>query len=268
MTTLLPALSAVLLLVGALFLQVRRLQRLPRSLMSAWREGADDFRALQARSFPWTGVRATADEVQPMSLGAWTDAVCPSLAGPLAFPHLNDALARQLTTRFDWSGEPPVRRALLCAMWHQGRGDIRACRVVLDALAWSSPAGLHGTAEALARDQVKAYPLMDVFMDAMAKRHAWSETALMGMLIIARRKAQLPTSDFGWLRHHDMPLFLALSSVGSRAFLPEALGAAVHLMAEVREGRGIETPCVGDGTRGILATEAHGYRDDRVLHGH
>lgn len=114
-------------------------------------------------------------------------------------------------------------------------------------------------ADALLRDPLIAAPL-----SRLRAAHAFTPTALMGLLVDARRGAGvLPPAAFVWLRLVDRPLWHALASLGFEADVPgrylhpnprvEAAGVRDHWATERLLGHALPEPHVN---RALAAIEA------------
>ncbi|MFZ4761867.1 MAG: hypothetical protein ACOYK8_03535 [Alphaproteobacteria bacterium] len=79
--------------------------------------------------------------------------------------------------------------------------------------------------------------------EKIAARHAFTSTAMLGLLAWARQRGGvLAPAQFVWLRAVDRALWYPLNNLGRRAFLPEASGAMSHYYAELAAARPLLTP--------------------------
>lgn len=94
-------------------------------------------------------------------------------------------------------------------------------------------------------------------VQARWQAHAYSYTALMDLLSLARTKGVLTTADFIWLKPVNRTLWYALNSLGApwapldKTAHAEAAGPFAHALAERALGMAIPEPEVGPGVDAI-----------------
>lgn len=170
------------------------------------------------------------------------------------------AFARQL--RRPWNGlkDAPIHvKALIVAFALRGGKKGDECYDLLGKLSrgWAN----HGSvAKAVAKDGelakiIRKYssdpaimaPALDV-----ARRHAWTETALAAVLTWARGQGGvLASADFIWLRAEDRGLWYVMNSVGRHTSHVEAAGAMAHWKAEQVTKRPMPEPDVDEAVFGL-----------------
>jgi intracellular multiplication protein IcmP len=104
-----------------------------------------------------------------------------------------------------------------------------------------------------------AAPLVKV-----AERHAWVETAMIGMFVESRRaKGILASARFLWLKTVDRTMWYALNNAGGNAMMIEAAGISAHYKAEMQFGFPLRQPFVGQAAKALLLDYLD-LADDRV----
>ena len=170
------------------------------------------------------------------------------------------AFSRQL--RRPWNGlkDAPIHvKALIIAFALRGGRKEKDCYALLGQLAhgWAS----HGSiAKAVAKDKELAKTLRKWSVDPavmaaaldVARRHAWTETAMAATLSWARSNGGvLASADFVWLRAEDRGLWYVLNSVGRFTSHIEAAGAIAHWKAEQVTKRPMPEPDVDEAVFGL-----------------
>lgn len=79
----------------------------------------------------------------------------------------------------------------------------------------------------------------------------YSNVLMMALLVLARKKAMLPPSQFLWLRPTDRPLWYALHQMGGRMPWVESAAPWSHFYAVERLGSPISTPHVAEAVEGL-----------------
>lgn len=140
--------------------------------------------------------------------------------------------------------------ALLCGLHMTFHKDRLKERESL-SIAWAgSSDGTKAMEEFVAR-HINNKELTDV-IDAVCKKHAWSNPALFALLSKARERAGVfPSSDFLWLRFADRNLHYALNNCGRRRFHTEGAGAVSHYNAEIAIRSPLHEPHVVQAIDGI-----------------
>lgn len=170
------------------------------------------------------------------------------------------AFARQL--RRPWNGlkDAPVHvRALMVAFALRGGKKGDECYDLLGKMSrgWAN----HGSvAKAIAKDAELAKMIRKWSNDPaimapaldIARRHAWTETAMAASLTWARNNGGvLASADFIWLRAEDRGLWYVLNSVGRHTSHVEAAGAIAHWKAEQITRRPMPEPDVDEAVFGL-----------------
>lgn len=83
------------------------------------------------------------------------------------------------------------------------------------------------------------------------ERHAFKNTAFVGLLNEATNKGVFIANEFLWLKPVNRTLFFSLLQYGGDRPFTEATGVWAHYQEEVREGYGIKVACVEAGTDSI-----------------
>ncbi len=101
----------------------------------------------------------------------------------------------------------------------------------------------------------------------------FSNVLMMALLVLARKKAMLPPSQFLWLRPTDRPLWYALHQMGGRMPWAEAAAPWSHYYAVERLGSPISTPHINEAIEGLQKAldddgwfgkvEKYGTQEDR-----
>ena len=147
----------------------------------------------------------------------------------------------------------PCKRALAaafaCFYNHEGdEGHDLMNR--LSMLAVGGAADRFGMNEAISRDG-RLSEEIDGILDSsrsrglndVAGRHAWETTAMIAMLMAARKdRGVLSSASFLWLKREDRGLWYALNNAGNAAIMAEAAGALAHFRAERQIGRPLRRP--------------------------
>ena len=120
----------------------------------------------------------------------------------------------------------------------------------LAMLAVGGAADRFGMNEAISRDS-RLSEEIDGILDSsrsrglkdVARRHAWETTAMIAMLMAARKdRGVLSSASFLWLKREDRGLWYALNNAGNAAIMAEAAGALAHFRAERQIGRPLRRP--------------------------
>lgn len=89
--------------------------------------------------------------------------------------------------------------------------------------------------------------------EAVARRHAWSATALAALMEWAIEEGGILNSGlFVWLRTRNRTVWYVLNNVGRRTFHVEGAGAIAHLQAERAAGVPLDEPQVASAIEGLL----------------
>jgi hypothetical protein len=169
---------------------------------------------------------------------------------------------------------PPCRKALTAAFLAYAGGDKKEAVAVLDDLSRAYTE----------KDGVPACPLLDdasfrkrldTALDrhkgilagkAVARHSAFELVWLMALLIRARKKGVLASSQFLFVRPLDRPLWYALNQCGGRAAWAEGFAAWAHYAAEEKAGRVLTEPKLEQAVRALRdALAAQGWLTDKSL---
>jgi len=109
---------------------------------------------------------------------------------------------------------------------------------------WSAEGGFKPSAEMMAEiKSILKDPAVGGKALAVADRHAYRTTALLGLLKWARfMGGVLAAAQFLWLRGVDRELWYSLNNQGRRSFHTEGAGAIAHFMAEEHAGKALPIP--------------------------
>lgn len=83
-------------------------------------------------------------------------------------------------------------------------------------------------------------------VEAITKRHAYTNTIFVEMLTQARTSGIVLNSLYLWLKPIDRQLWYILNNVGRKAVYTEAAGVHAHWLAEKRLGFAIEQPMIDE----------------------
>ncbi|MHB8226223.1 secretion/conjugation apparatus DotM-related subunit [Acidithiobacillus sp.] len=92
-----------------------------------------------------------------------------------------------------------------------------------------------------------------VFMDAIAARHGYRDTAFLDLLKQARNKGMAAPAYMAWLRAVDRTLWYAVQSLDRPRAFVEGHGVLAHYQEEMKSGEAIYDPCVEDAVVGMIA---------------
>ncbi len=153
----------------------------------------------------------------------------------------------------DFAGLAPCKRALAAAFacfhnYESEKGHDLMNR--LSMLAVGRAAGRLGMDEAISRDGRLSAEIDEILdssrscgLNAVAMRHAWETTAMIAMLMAARKdRGVVSSASFLWLKREDRDLWYALNNSGNAAIMAEAAGALAHFRAERQIGRPLRRP--------------------------
>ena len=149
-----------------------------------------------------------------------------------------------------FAGLAPCKRALAAALacFHNHESEKgHDLMNRLSMLAAGRAAGRLGMDEAISRDGRLSAEIDGILdsgrscgLNAVAMRHAWETTAMIAMLMAARKdRGVIPSASFLWVKREDRGLWYALNNSGNAAIMAEAAGALAHFRAERQIGR----PC-------------------------
>lgn len=160
----------------------------------------------------------------------------------------------QVVPRTDLAGR------LLAALGRKGQRKIPGGKARADALAAHLSRhfkeGRHGAAHQMdfgETDTLLELAWAQPEVQARWQAHAYSYTALMDLLSLARNKGVLTTADFLWLKPVNRTLWYALNSLGApwapldKCAHAEAAGPFAHALAERALGMAIPDPQVDSG---------------------
>ena len=160
-------------------------------------------------------------------------------------------LTKQLGEKFtDLESLSPVRKALAAAFILYAVGKKHECIAILDD-ASASYLEKDGNAQCPILDNREFTAALDKVLEcwptfsqrkAISRHLSYQLPLLMALLIEARKKGVLATSQFLWLRPMDRPLWYALNQCGGRAAWTESLAAWSHFQAEEHAGKTLPTP--------------------------
>lgn len=177
---------------------------------------------------------------------------------------LCEALDRQLGKPWrGFSALAPSARALAAAFALFRAYDVRGGQELLDRLAECSVgrrAARWGMDEAIRTDRRMSKDLDRILESsagsellAVANRHAWEATAMIGMLQAARKdRGVVAGASFLWLKREHRGLWYALNNSGNAAIMAEAAGAFAHFRAERQIGRPLRCPATHQAARALL----------------
>lgn len=178
-------------------------------------------------------------------------------------------LKKQLGEPFsDINSFSPVRKALAVALMLYALGRKQECIAILDdaSASYSEKNGqpLCPILEAPAFQEEIQKPLSewDSFLErkSIQCHSAFQLPLFMALLIEARKKGVLATSQFIWLRPLDRPLWYALNQCGGRAAWAEALAPWAHFQAEKQSGAALTEPQIEAGVASLRkALDAQGW---------
>ncbi|MEW5424601.1 hypothetical protein [Amorphus sp. 3PC139-8] len=193
--------------------------------------------------------------------------------GDLPIEDLVEVLSAQLV--FPWKGFDQLRpyQRALCAIFAAmydigfpksqrspyGRDD---ANWLLDALGilFEKTGHRKGMDAAIAADAQVAERIDAILSSVAARRlqvnvaarHAWVATAMIGMLVNARKgRGVLATAQFNWLKYEDRPLWYALNWAGVEPSAVECAAVVAHYKAEVQFGFPIAHPTVWQAARAL-----------------
>lgn len=150
-------------------------------------------------------------------------------------------LEKQLGKAFkSYASLSPHRKALATAFLAYGAGDKTTCMDILDALSTSYteietiPKCPISENENFQKNITNIWKKHEHFLnDKLMKRHTSFElTWFMALLVFARKKGVLASSQFIWLRPFDRSLWYALNQSGGRVAWAESFAAWTHYTAE------------------------------------
>lgn len=165
-----------------------------------------------------------------------------------------EVMQRQLGAKFHGINElQPERKALATAFMLYTLGRKKDCLAILDAISSSylekdgkcaievlgNSHFLKEIDEAISKDWHGFKQRM-----ALTIHEAFELPFFMALLIEARKKGVLASSQFLWLRPMDRPLWYALNQCGGRAAWTEGLAAWTHYYAEEQAKAALEKPQV------------------------
>ena len=135
----------------------------------------------------------------------------------------------------------------------------------LSRLAAGGSADKFGMDEAISRNRRLFAEIGEILgssrscgLKRIAGRHAWETTAMIAMLMAARKdRGVLASASFLWLKREDRGLWYALNNAGNAAIMAEAAGALAHFRAERQIGRPLRRPA----TRQAAASFLENYFD-------
>lgn len=177
---------------------------------------------------------------------------------------LCESLDRQLGKPWGgFSALAPSARALAAAFALFRAYDVRGGQELLDRLAECSVgdrAARSGMDDAIRADRRMSKDLDRILESpagnellAIADRHAWETTAMIGMLQAARKnRGVVASASFLWLKREHRSLWYALNNSGNAAIMAEAAGAFAHFRAERQIGRPLRLPATHQAARALL----------------
>lgn len=177
---------------------------------------------------------------------------------------LCESLDRQLGKPWrGFSALAPSARALAAAFALFRAYDVRGGQELLDRLAECSVGGRaarSGMDEAIRSDSRLSKDLDGILESqagsgllAIANRHAWETTAMIGMLQAARKdRGVVASASFVWLKREHRGFWYALNNSGNAAIMAEAAGAFAHFRAERQIGRPLRRPATHQAARALL----------------
>lgn len=214
------------------------------------------------------------EPVEPVAASARDPRGGPAVPGDseletLTGEALCESLDRQLGKPWrGFSALAPSARALAAAFALFRAYDVRGGQELLDRLAECSVgrrAARSGMDEAIRIDRRMSKDLNRILESpagsgllAIANRHAWEATAMIGMLQAARKnRGVVASASFLWLKREHRSLWYALNNSGNAAIMAEAAGAFAHFRAERQFGRPLRRPTTHQAARALL----EGYLD-------
>jgi intracellular multiplication protein IcmP len=144
------------------------------------------------------------------------------------------------------AGQPPYILSLFAAFALKGIQNREESDDLLGRLSqcWSAKAGFKLTPN-IASEVAGLVRNSDIGGQALAvaEKHAYRTTAMLGVLGWARSKGGvLAPAQFLWLRGVDRTLWYALNNLGRRSFHTEGAGAMAHFMAEQNANKPLPIP--------------------------
>lgn len=177
---------------------------------------------------------------------------------------LCELLDRQLGKPWrGFSALVPSARALAAAFALFRAYDVRGGQELLDQLAERSVgrcAARSGMDEAIRIDRRMSKDIDRILQSsagsellAIANRHAWEATAMIGMLQASRKdRGVVASASFLWLKREHRSLWYALNNSGNAAIMAEAAGAFAHFRTERQIGRPLRRPATHQAARALL----------------
>ncbi|MDD3182968.1 MAG: hypothetical protein PHD48_09220 [Alphaproteobacteria bacterium] len=157
------------------------------------------------------------------------------------------AFSSQLGPR--WTGFmdlPPYIQVICAALAMKGVQKREESDEFLGRIAkcWSAKGGYHVPPELVKEvHDILKDPAVGGVALAVAEKHAYRTTALLGLLKWARfMGGVLAAAQFLWLRGVDRELWYALNNLGRRSFHSEGAGAMAHFMAEEQAQKALPIP--------------------------
>jgi hypothetical protein len=168
-----------------------------------------------------------------------------------------------------WRKAPAHVQALFGLMYvnrHRGEAESRKVAESLSSAFVSGSGRKRDKALLEVVRPVLADPKFSSRVDKWTSRHAWTNTAVIG--VYGRcgpfqdwgggDAGVLPTASFLWLKEIDRFLWYALNNVGRRAFHVEGAGAICHFFHERIADQPLETPMFDEA---IMGTTSDGKND-------
>lgn len=185
-------------------------------------------------------------------------------------------LTKQLGEKFtDLESLSPVRKTLAAAFILYALGKKHECIAILDD-ASASYLEKEGKAQCGILEDKEFASALDKALEcwptfsqrkAISRHLSYQLPLLMALLIEARKKGVLASSQFLWLRPMDRPLWYALSQCGGRAAWAESLAAWSHFQAEEHAGKTLPVPDLKGAVHSLkTAIESQGWLKSKSVY--
>lgn len=165
---------------------------------------------------------------------------------------------------------PDHIKGLAAAFMAFGCGDKDSGQKMLDHMSLSYEDDEKGNPKRLningAHELLSKYAHNTKMLQATSHHNSYICTWLSALLVFARTKGVLASSQFIWLRPVDRVMFYTLNQVGGRRPWAEAIGPWNHYVYEEEAKQAIHTPIMGSSVDDLAREIAElGYLDETLI---